>query len=217
MELHTGWLEARMPYMYFPFPPFFKEQFADEYINFKMNERKLTSPFDLYRTFQHILKLSGYDYEIKPSQGCPTCMSLFENIPILRSCSETEISEIYCLCSNYQNVKLNKKQHKKFSTLLMENLNNITGTNLQCLTYNMSKIIDVDVSDKNDKDLQTKIVHYVIRFETIPVAVFEGSIYIKDKLYSVSKKFKRLDEYGSKDDCVDDAILRTYYYCKSKI
>ncbi|XP_019865753.2 uncharacterized protein LOC109594928 [Aethina tumida] len=209
---HTGWLEERMPFIYFSFPPIFKEKFPEEYSNFKLNERKLTSPYDLYMTFQHILKLSEYDYEIKRSLACPTCMSLFENIPFERSCFETGIPEEYCTCANYHNVILQKEQLSKFSTLLINNLNKLIEKNAQCMYYNLSKITSVDVSDENPN----KHLHYVIRFVTFPFAVFEGSIYATKQSISVSKEFSRLDEYGSKSNCVDDSILRKYCYCKSK-
>ncbi|XP_049823264.1 uncharacterized protein LOC109595943 isoform X2 [Aethina tumida] len=67
---HTGWMEERLPYIYFSFPPTFKEKFPVEYNNFLSNEYKLTSPFDLYMTLQHLLVLSGYNYTMKPSIGC---------------------------------------------------------------------------------------------------------------------------------------------------
>ncbi|KAK7576635.1 hypothetical protein V9T40_012921 [Parthenolecanium corni] len=52
---HVGWLEERMPFIYFYLPPSFKTTYPRRYQNLLANKNKLTSPYDLYATLQHIL------------------------------------------------------------------------------------------------------------------------------------------------------------------
>lgn len=63
-----------------------------------MNSKKFTSTFDVYMTVQDALSMAVDDYEMKPSQGCPNCASLFSRIPEVRSCSEAGVPEEWCTC-----------------------------------------------------------------------------------------------------------------------
>lgn len=92
---HVGWLEERMPFIYFYLPPSFKTTYPRRYQNLLANKNKLTSPYDLYATLQHIL----YGQVRQPILGCPNCDSLFAPVPHNRSCDEAGISSQWCTCS----------------------------------------------------------------------------------------------------------------------
>ncbi|EFA10540.1 uncharacterized protein LOC659120 [Tribolium castaneum] len=94
---NSGWLEGRMPLNMISVPAKFKREFGREYENLKQNSGKLTNTYDMFMTLQHILTLGGVRHEVRPSQGCPNCVSLFDPIPD-RSCQEAAIPYAWCPC-----------------------------------------------------------------------------------------------------------------------
>ncbi|KAG5892622.1 hypothetical protein JTB14_019711 [Gonioctena quinquepunctata] len=100
-QTDTGWLEERLPFIYVSFPKWFQQSFPKEYDAFKNNTYKLTCPYDLHMTLKHILVLSGYNYTVTPSESCPKCKSLFEDIDSERSCEDAGIAQHWCTCAGY--------------------------------------------------------------------------------------------------------------------
>lgn len=50
-----GKQEERLPFFSFAFPPWFKHKHPEAYNNFVVNTKRLTSPFDIHATLQHVI------------------------------------------------------------------------------------------------------------------------------------------------------------------
>ncbi|XP_030766992.1 uncharacterized protein LOC115890793 isoform X2 [Sitophilus oryzae] len=94
-----GYYELRLPMNYVSLPDWFITAYPKETRNFDDNTKLLTSTYDMYMTLQHILSLSGTNYTMRPSLACPNCRSLFEKIPLERSCNDAGIPDIWCTCN----------------------------------------------------------------------------------------------------------------------
>ncbi|KAL1498108.1 hypothetical protein ABEB36_008962 [Hypothenemus hampei] len=214
----TGWLEERLPYIYFSFPPWFKQRFPNQYNNFLDNANKLTTPYDLHMTLQDILTMSQLNYTIKPSDACPKCMSLFEKIPQERSCEDANITHHWCTCSGYNPTKLDSESESRLKQVITDKLNNIL-LNKADVGGDKCSIYTVDeISTRISQKFSYKKIRYVlVTVKTNPKAVFETTIsYTGDIVNSTLEigPLSRLDYYAPHTYCVADAYLKKYCYCK---
>ncbi|KAJ8938630.1 hypothetical protein NQ314_011410 [Rhamnusium bicolor] len=202
----SGWLEERLPFIYFSLPKWFKKKFTREFNNFKNNSYKLTSPYDIYMTLKHILVLSGHNYTITPSDACPTCMSLFEEIDPERSCEDAGIEQHWCTCAAYTSVKLNKRLEFKLTDYVLNEIHNIilseNGSEL-CAKYAVNNIINASLSQKFSYKNNT---YLLLSFETTPKAIFESTVGFYGEIsalnFSISGSISRLDRYSVSSNCV---------------
>ncbi|CAH1973514.1 unnamed protein product [Acanthoscelides obtectus] len=214
---HTGWLEERLPYIYISFPSWFQGKYSNEYATFKNNSYKLTSPFDVHLTLKHILKLQDKNYTITPSVSCPTCRSLFEEIPYHRSCEEAGITSHWCTCLGFAPVVLEKSLERAVVTFLLneihDTLRKAKGTR-PCAKFTLDRVLKISLSQKlpyqNDS-------HLLVQIQTKPKAVFETTLSftgdIHGQNFTLSGSISRLDSYNDHSKCVSDANLRKYCYC----
>lgn len=93
-ELLTGWFEERLPFIFFSFPPWFKDSYPDLVENFKINQYRLTTPYDFHNTLNHILSLTSGAKINASSNGCLNCQSLLEEVSNNRSCSQVGIDQV---------------------------------------------------------------------------------------------------------------------------
>lgn len=215
----TGWLEERLPFIYVSFPRWFKEKFPAEFSNFQKNSNRLTSPFDLHMTLRHILILSGHNYTMVPSKGCPKCKSLFEEAELERSCEDAGIEQHWCTCAGYTGTNLEKEVENKVKHYVLDQIHEIIrskNSDHRCAKYSVEKIISSSLSHqffyKND-------TYLLVKFQTDPKAVYETTISFKGNIssekYSISGDISRLDSYSEHSKCVSDAYLKKYCYCRS--
>lgn len=212
----TGRLEERLPFMYISFPSWFKKTFSKEYNNFKTNSARLTSPYDLYMTLQHFLVLSGHDYTVTRSPGCINCKSLLEEIDVERSCKEAGIEQHMCACSLYTKIELDKDIQNSITTYVLDKIYKIIASHNEgwmCARYFVTNV----VTSVSNTFSYTDETYLLLKFETMPEAVFETTIHykghIRDLNFSISGPISRLDRYFSSSSCVSKIELRKYCYC----
>nr|CAI5831950.1 unnamed protein product [Callosobruchus analis] len=150
---NTGWLEERLPFIYFSFPSWFKSDYPRLFENFKKNADRLTSPYDFYMMLQHILSLEDETFEPKPSSGCPSCRSLFDEIPFNRSCEEAGISVHFCTCYGYSDIKLPENIARSAAQVVIDGIHNRVKTEPSCLRYKLHKVRRIAIS-------QTKCIYW---------------------------------------------------------
>ncbi|XP_049823263.1 uncharacterized protein LOC109595976 isoform X2 [Aethina tumida] len=214
----TGWLEERLPFIYVSFPGWFKVTFKQQYDNFLENENRLTSPYDLYVTLQHLMSLSGFNVTIKGSEACPLCQSLFNPVEEDRSCEEAGIDQHWCTCYGYKEVDLDKTVANKLANFVIKRIDKIIRKrhgDKKCANYKLHKIINTSMSEKLSYNNNTFIM---VKIETKPKAIFETTVLFRGSLdkadfYSDSS-ISRLDWYNGHSSCVDDTYLKKYCFCK---
>ncbi|XP_066253244.1 uncharacterized protein [Euwallacea similis] len=214
----TGWLEERLPFIYFGFPPWFKKRFPTQYQNFQLNVNRLTTPYDLHMTLQHILTMSGLNHTTTPSDACPKCVSLFEEVPKDRSCEEAAISQHWCTCAGYTKIKLESKAEKKVTQFFLDTISKIIQKYVHLGSDKCSKYTVNDVSiSVSQKMSYEKTSFLLVIMKTYPKAIFETTIsYVDDIMNSTLKMgdVSRLDYYGTHSYCVTDAYVKKYCYCR---
>lgn len=124
MRYPTGWLENRLPFMFISIPPFLKEKHPEFVNSLKINQNRLTTPFDLHLTLKDIVRLSG---PIAPvaSSACPNCHSLFKEVAINRTCEAASIAPNYCTCQMYYPINRRRLIVRRAITLAIGHINNV--------------------------------------------------------------------------------------------
>lgn len=216
-ETFVGWLEERMPFIYFWIPPSFKSAYPEKYANLVANRNRLTSPYDLHATLQEIVHGSV----VRKPEGCPTCDTLFKKAPWNRPCSDAGISAHWCTCSSEdEHISTKEPTIVSATNFAVQHLNlqltkNVesTASGTRCATLNLKKI--VSVRSKHDKEVRkSHLQEFIIVFETTPNgAIFETTITHQSD-FEIKDTVSRINTYGNQSWCVlGDAVLKKYCFC----
>ncbi|KAJ8984808.1 hypothetical protein NQ317_013005, partial [Molorchus minor] len=169
---NQGWYEERLPVNFISIPPWFRSKYPSKYDNVKRNANKLVSTYDLYMTLQDMLKMSVRNYTVKPSRACPSCMSLFSEIPEDRSCQEAGIPEEWCTCLG----RFNKNDQR----ITIDR--NIEAANLALATIRKYAAYSIFVQNILSSSVAMASLnegYYLIIFETTDFATYQALFRIK--------------------------------------
>lgn len=214
---HTGYMEERLPFIYFWIPEGYRKRYVKEYEELKRNAQRLTSPYDLYMTLQHVLKQVDPKYVIKESRGCSKCHSLMEPIKNDRICSDAGIPDYYCSCTKYFTTSLNRPIVKELGEFLVGEINAKVasyGSEAKgCAYYILYKVLSVKSLINKDKNEET----FLIKIKTFPETIMEASINVNyaKHVFKIVDNISRLDRYGPRSYCVKGSKVSYYCYCKS--
>lgn len=207
----TGWLEERMPYLFIWLPEKFKQDHPEYALNLKVNENRLTSPFDLHITIKHVLKLSGQLSHEASADSCDTCQSLFDKVPLNRTCSDAGVDKVWCTCTDFEDTDYKSKTVKKVAHFAVQKLNDDLSKLKECAKLKLSYISSARKSRHNST------IDYLVSFNVSPSkGQMEATIRCtnEDCLdMNILGEISRINEYGSQSKCISDAILRKYCYC----
>lgn len=227
-KLMTGWMEERLPFLFFWLPPTFREKHPEIVDALKVNKNRLTNPYDLHLTLKHILQLSGrrktnHDgVEKDVAMGCENCQSMFREVSNDRSCDDIGIAPHWCTCANYQPIDRESKLVKQALNFAIEFLNQdikarLNGTTKPnggplCAHLRLSRIDFVGEATQNEDSSDI-----LISFETKPGgAEFETTIrhFVTEDRFEMTGSISRLNTYaGSHSKCVSDEHLKMYCEC----
>uniref|UniRef100_A0A1A9X099 Sulfatase N-terminal domain-containing protein n=1 Tax=Glossina brevipalpis TaxID=37001 RepID=A0A1A9X099_9MUSC len=101
LKLSEGFLEERLPTFFISIPKWFHNTYPELIRNLQTNCQRLTTPYDIYMTMQHLLEIGDQNFDIKPATGCALCQSLFQEIPEDRTCFDARIPEKWCTCRSF--------------------------------------------------------------------------------------------------------------------
>lgn len=225
-KLVTGWMEERLPFLFFWLPEWFKEKHPEIVKALKVNRNRLTNPYDMHLTLKHILRLSGrasaQDMATKDvAMGCEKCQSMFEEVPWNRSCEEIQIAAHWCTCSPYLPINKNSKIVKKAGKFLLEYINKDIKRMLNGTTKANGDRLCAELHLKTiyfagETEYKTDNNDLLVQFETWPGGgEFESTVrYVAAKdHFSVTGTISRLNTYSKHSSCVSDEHVRKYCEC----
>ncbi|XP_065211167.1 uncharacterized protein LOC135839194 [Planococcus citri] len=213
-ETFVGWLEERMPFLYFWIPPSFKSTYPQKYANLVANKNRLSTPYDLYATLLDILH---GEVPRKPA-GCPGCDTLFKKIPEDRSCENASISEHWCTChADFEQVSVKEPVVQWAAVAVVNRINqfidenrNATSIGKRCAFLSLYEVLTAH--SKFSESLNS--TSYLIVFAVKPSgAIFEVTVQYKID-FEVSNLISRINEYGQQSSCVPvHSMLEKYCFC----
>lgn len=112
---YQGYIEERLPFLYFVFPERFKKKYPTALGNLHTNSHRLTTPFDLHETLLDLIhsdqRLGAKALKertrtsiwvkkntIHVKKTLKRGISLFIPIPTQRTCNDAEITDHWCTC-----------------------------------------------------------------------------------------------------------------------
>ena len=239
-----GKLEERLPFISITLPKWFKEKYPDLYSNLVHNSKLLTTPFDVYATFRHILSYPSY-----PASEITTGQSLFRKIDGGdRTCENAGVEEHWCPCLNLEEVSTDEPLIKYLAQFAVKYMNNLMFQNSQlkklCQKLVLNEINSAfrDMPSEKmqffsesqrdeecdscgllfgEKSTNTLLgdTLYQLQFTTLPnEGVYEASFRTKKGVPEISGDVSRIDAYKDQPYCIADKFprLRKYCYCSPK-
>ncbi|KAL4235829.1 hypothetical protein ACF0H5_004219 [Mactra antiquata] len=222
-ETHIGKMEERLPFMQVVIPKWLGKKYPEIKNVLKVNQNRLSTPFDVYETVKDILYFDGF---IKASSETSRGVSWFKEIPFGRSCEQAGILPHWCTCKYHKKLSVSDPVVVKSSSILLEEikheLRDYSSICEDLTLYNIreaEELMDTDGIDdewisyrkvKASRDIQVVI-------ETMPgKAVFEGTVRIdKDNgVNEVVGDISRITIYGHQADCINVFKLKKYCQCK---
>ena len=105
-----GKLEERLPFFSITMPDWIARRYPGLYANLVKNKNRLLTPFDAHETLKSVLH-----YSVKPGNGKRRGLSIFNEIPKVRTCADAHIAPHWCSCLTWEPANLEKV---KFSETL---------------------------------------------------------------------------------------------------
>ncbi|XP_013774311.1 uncharacterized protein LOC106459260 [Limulus polyphemus] len=213
-----GKIEERMPFVFLTVPEWFQKKHPIITKNLRTNERRLTTPFDLRATLVHLLKFIGNnDGTLRETVSSEKGISLFEEIPINRTCADAFISSHWCVCNNRRNISPQEPIIASAANVLVDTLNHwLKNYSDKCAKMKLKKILDARVSTNKNKYVFQGNIEYLVTVITSPgEAVFEGTIKLNEntKNLTVVDDVSRINIYGNQSSCILDTHLKKFCFC----
>lgn len=217
LKTYVGKLEERLPFMFVKFPDWYLKKYPSEAKNLKVNERRLTSPFDMFETLKDILEYNtGWPVTERPSPG----VSILKEIPENRTCEDVLISAHYCACHRYEPMPINATSVLNASKAIIKHVNKKTeNIRDKCAELKTTAILQAQSNQPTSalKGGTNMIQDYLIVIKVTPSdGEFEATVRYssRDDTYRVQGDANRINMYGNQSSCISDQFLLPVCYCK---
>ena len=231
-----GKLEERLPLFSMSFPPWFISRYPKLVDNLRTNTDRLTSWFDVYATYRHMLSYPEVPSDFKHGK------SLLLEIPASRTCANATVEEHWCPCLEWSAVNVSHSHVKNSALAAVEYMNSAIqkqeASAKKCEMLSLKSIDYAVLERPNEKLLsfqqtndlipafneKSKPAHqdfcrYQIQFVTAPNnGVYEATVRYQKRSFIVSKSISRINKYGDQPECIANVLphLRKFCLCKKK-
>lgn len=239
-ETQQGKLEERLPFFAFIFPPWFEKQYPLAVKNFRLNAKRLTTPFDIHPTLQSVL---NFEYPPKMGDLKNRGINLFDEVPLGRTCADAHIQTHWCTCLSWKVVKTTDATVKHIAQNLVDKINQETDRerqlcanlalktiekaliykpNKDLIRFRQSKDADGEVADLSGK-MEYSVQYYQINFRTTPGdALYEASVTWDIKINNAVinlNDVSHINAYGDLPHCIidKDYFLAKWCVCLDKV
>ena len=233
-ESYIGKLEERLPFMYVIVPEWLRKTYPYLDKNLKINQHRLSTPFDVYETLKDVLYFNGKEKsnDLK-SRGA----SWFREIPLMRSCDTAGVLPHWCTCLHHEQLNIDDQVVVKSSiVLLSEILHSLKDYSHICELLSLYKIREATRLVESEEVLKFVKSHNEMKnisvvfgertkplediqivIQTVPGnALFEATVRLDTVYdsYKVVGDISRINVYGHQSDCIEVFKLKKYCQCK---
>ncbi|XP_064464125.1 uncharacterized protein LOC135375314 [Ornithodoros turicata] len=208
----TGRYEDRLPLCILLFPHQFRDKYADAMRNLIVNQRRLTTPFDIHAT---LTELVNFSYPLRSEFRTTYGLSLLHEVPERRTCADAHISPHWCSCHEATRASLRSDLSKRMALFLTETINSRLEERMpgMCRRLQAADILDVQELFLTVAERDTS--YFWVTVFCVPCdGIFEGTVSV-NKVGNMSvDKVSRLNRYGDRQFCVTHHSLEPFCCCK---
>ena len=219
-ETYAGRIEERTPMLYIMLPPFFYTKYPEINKTLHINTHRLITPFDVHKTILDILNFKPSDNK-KRSPGRGT--SLFEEIPLERTCADASIKPDWCPCHYESQMSIHEPVIRNCSRAMVNRLNDL----LEPKSHICSRLaLKTVLAASRIKPIHPQLLlrgKPIPQMEYIRLMItatpgdgrFEATIQHDPvtKTNFVKGVVSRLNAFGSESNCVHTVEMKNLCYC----
>ncbi|XP_054717448.1 uncharacterized protein LOC129226843 [Uloborus diversus] len=235
-ETYIGKFEERMPFIYIHLPDSFLSKNPHVATNLRVNQERLTTPFDIHATLLHmwtVLKTRSNTVGTDPFKT-KNGVSLLSEISENRTCEDAHILPHWCVCQTFHPVSNDGEEAVNCALSVVEEMNaKLSKYKTECAELKLQNILSVILRLPNERVLRfigdhynkgkpyveygekiNTVDDYVVTLSTYPSGgIFEGTVRNSEKgVYNVLG-ISRINAYGNQSVCIDDQELQIFCYC----
>ncbi|XP_065296325.1 uncharacterized protein [Dermacentor albipictus] len=208
---YIGRLEDLQPFAFLVFPPWFLEKNPEAARNLRVNQRRLTTPFDVHATLVELL-----DYPVRKRPRTEYGLSLFNEIPEERTCRDASIKHKWCACSVRGDAAVSGALARTLGDRIVSDVNEKSARSTRkCAEYQLLRVIDVALLQATPTELAMNTSHYLVAVKLSPGnVVFEGTVRVSAHNRIGVNDISRCDRYKAHTYCMYGRSLEQYCYCR---
>ncbi|KAL7739162.1 hypothetical protein ACLKA6_010383 [Drosophila palustris] len=224
MDLPSSFLEERLPMLHIYLPPWYRRKHPEVARALELNQRRLSTPYDLHLTLKHLLQLLHPRLSFFEGPHCMGCQSLLHILPENRSCQDATIPVHWCTCELYKQVPVSQRL-QDLARLVVYRINKYLikmNHEKQCYHLNLRKLLLAEhrqfFNDQGrEVDSPNGLDYYRFKFTTKPNGgLFRATLSTnRDDSYVVIREefITRLNSYREDSYCVHDRTSKKFCAC----
>ncbi|KAJ8729269.1 hypothetical protein PYW08_000850 [Mythimna loreyi] len=216
-----GRMEQRLPLFVILFPPSFQKQYSLAYNNFKKNEGRLTTPFDVHKTLLDLIDMTELTDEriekrSKEFYSHNRGISLFLEIPRNRTCEMANIDKMWCACVDEEPLASSNPLLVKAVQFITNEINEMLKPYPQCLKLIVEEIVIAkELIPVYETTTDWRDIKLVMGMEP-GGGIFETVLRYHSKEWTIVDSIKRLNCLGFQSLCVEEPVVKLLCYCKGQ-
>ncbi|KAL1430634.1 hypothetical protein MTO96_014828 [Rhipicephalus appendiculatus] len=208
---YIGRLEDIQPFAFLVFPPWFLEKNPEAARSLRVNQHRLTTPFDLHATLVELL-----DYPDRKRPRTAYGLSLLNEIPEQRTCADASIRPKWCSCNVQGDAAVPRALARAMANRVVSDVNELLARERRkCAKYRLLRLVDVTVLHSTPDDLVKNTSHYLVDVMLSPGnVVFESTVRVSAGNAVNVDDISRCDGYKAHSYCLRAHHHEQYCYCR---
>ncbi|CAH0406592.1 unnamed protein product [Chilo suppressalis] len=209
--------EDRLPMLFIRVPHNLEITFPQLYSNLRINQERLISPKDLHLTLVNLINRKNSYTQHPKLEGCPKCQSLFQRIPIRRTCSDAGIPDYFCACRVLTPTSM-KEYGAMYSVIqLIVKIHN-TSRNVRTTRCTYCEALSIKEVLRSHYYKIKNVTYYLFAFTMTPGDIgFEGLVSKnQDYKYKIMYPINPITTWRVSGACALHPSDRAYCVCKKK-
>ncbi|KAL1430635.1 hypothetical protein MTO96_014829 [Rhipicephalus appendiculatus] len=209
---YIGRLEDIQPFAFLVFPPWFLQKNPEAARGLRVNQHRLTTPFDLHATLVELL-----DYPVHKRPRTAYGLSLLNEIPEGRTCTDASIRPKWCSCNVQGGAAVSGTLARAMAHKVASHVNDVLArVTRKCAKYQLLRVMDVTLVQATAADLARNTTHYLVDVMLSPGnVILESMVHVCGGNIIKVEDASRCDSYKRHIYCMNhDHPLVEFCYCR---
>lgn len=246
-----GKYDERLPYLAIRLPRSFAARYPTAADNLRFNAAagRLVTAFDVHATLLDVARLdanrplpAAAEPEMNSAARPPRAISLFDEVPVDRTCSDADIAPHWCACLLWRPLAVDSVPVQRASQRVVDAINDMTSSHRRrCAELRLQDVVGGDLFADDDRLLQfrrssdihgrvpemtdtinaTEVLYRVVFRSEPGDALFEATVRhplsagssVDDRFEVDSRQISRTNQYGRQPHCIMDNYPHLRPYC----